>query len=1268
MLLKSRSADVSALPTYSHAYPDPRFLSARTHHRYLAKLAASVGLLLVLALSFLSLIQLSFVPSDGTLNYVIIIDSGSTSTRLHVYQWLPAAAHSPLPVLHALKGGSAGYAAAAAAAATHGVPGLVASSYDRVETEPGLDSFGKEVAVEAAREGVEGALAPLLHWAAAEIPAAHHSETPVFLLATAGVRKLEQEQRGMLFGAVRATLGNSGFKFRPEWARVISGKDEGVYGWIALNYATGALDNATEAAQANKARGEELSEQPGAPLPGHQLFTVGALDLGGSSLEVAFVPGTAAAAGGEMVSVAGIPYNLYIHSHHHYGLNDAFDRSIAHLLEQERRRQEWRRRHDPAATAAAAQPRSPMLALPPSPDWPTSPLFKGQKAAAGALLAVQRVDDVAPGGGEAVAQTGEEGANVKAARAAAQRGGGSAGGSAALLRTAGSGSSGKKLNGTKPAGTGVDSRHVGAGVSTAKAADTVGAAAPGRGGRGTAQGGRGAIPGERPPIFPHEEVNTGDSGGGVRAHGHSGGGDADVEAPGSNRAGTVSREKGGGGGAADKGSASKPEAATLPSSSKRGEGAGGGHAAGSRQEGPEAGDRSSGAFAAAAPGAGMTGSGGGRGVGGSGAAPQGAKPGRTHSSQHSVGSTGAAGEADGAAGVTREYAGHGAGIPGRRAGEVVMKASSVGVLAVGDGGDGTPGDRKAVSKGGGNARMRPPSVSGGGSSGGDNASRGGERIGERVGASHSRISAVSGLAGEFAGAGQAQSRGSGTRADWSDGAEGSSRGARAAGTPAAAWAGAASRGGGADSMRVADAVVRGDVLGAGGGQRAPTVATVDGRVQTPRAPIQRRAEEEVDRGRAPAGDADRGLEAETQVHPEVDDEADLEVDDKAGLEAEDEAVLEAEDEAGSEADDEAGLEVDVEAGLELEAVDMHGDGSGGGEQGVRGRQLLTAARPATDGPDGGNPLVRTGISYNKKDLEHPCLQQGYNQTYSGGATSSISGDVLLIGTGDWAACEELAAHVVNATTPCPSAAPCAMGATQPPPRGRLFGLSGFYVVNHFYGLPTTPGASTSFAALAEASRAFCSRHWSEVEAASPNVKHLDKYCFRGPFVLHLLRDGLGVLESQVEVVGKGLSWTLGAALLEGGRLKEELHGMPYSSTEYDSDPGPGALLAALGLTVALLVLLAALVMLPCRWRSGRADAARQRGAGLLPTVLSSGDVTSGARRGSLFESGSSPSKGSGLMTRCVSSLSAVGSRSNRERSATRRTMSRDDLQALVVEV
>ncbi len=59
-------------------------------------------------------------------------------------------------------------------------------------------------------------------------------------------------------------------RFQPTWARIISGVQEGVYGWVALNYQEGHLQRAAAA--------------PGSIRAADQ--TLAALDLGGSSLEV----------------------------------------------------------------------------------------------------------------------------------------------------------------------------------------------------------------------------------------------------------------------------------------------------------------------------------------------------------------------------------------------------------------------------------------------------------------------------------------------------------------------------------------------------------------------------------------------------------------------------------------------------------------------------------------------------------------------------------------------------------------------------------------------------------------------------------------------------------------------------------------------------------------------------------------------------------------------------------------------------------------------
>ncbi len=61
-------------------------------------------------------------------------------------------------------------------------------------------------------------------------------------------------------------------RFKPGWARIISGPEEGAYGWVAANYLLGSL-----------AGGGSGGAVAGVAGPG--LITT-TLDLGGSSLEV----------------------------------------------------------------------------------------------------------------------------------------------------------------------------------------------------------------------------------------------------------------------------------------------------------------------------------------------------------------------------------------------------------------------------------------------------------------------------------------------------------------------------------------------------------------------------------------------------------------------------------------------------------------------------------------------------------------------------------------------------------------------------------------------------------------------------------------------------------------------------------------------------------------------------------------------------------------------------------------------------------------------
>ncbi|EFN50868.1 hypothetical protein CHLNCDRAFT_141807 [Chlorella variabilis] len=225
--------------------------------------------------------------------YVLVIDAGSSGTRMYAYTWHDGSGAGVAPLL----------AAVPSSAAAHKVPRRAMPgrrAYQRVETEPGLDQFVGD------GQGLQAkALGPLLEWAEAVVPRWQWKQTPMFLFGTAGLRRLSAAQQEGLLEGVRDVLQHSVFRFSPPWARIISGVDEGVYGWVALNYMEGTLRRDNTGAD-----------------------TLGALDLGGSSLEVTFaahsVPWPEDAVN---ATVLGASHQLYAHVHHHYGLNDAFDRS-----------------------------------------------------------------------------------------------------------------------------------------------------------------------------------------------------------------------------------------------------------------------------------------------------------------------------------------------------------------------------------------------------------------------------------------------------------------------------------------------------------------------------------------------------------------------------------------------------------------------------------------------------------------------------------------------------------------------------------------------------------------------------------------------------------------------------------------------------------------------------------------------------------------------------------------------------------------------------
>jgi apyrase len=177
------------------------------------------------------------VAPPAPFRYGLMIDAGSSGTRLYVYLWLNRTG----PAVPALQ-----------------IPGAVYSA----KIVPGIGSFVSN----ASAAGTS--LLPLLAFARQQVPSELYNSTPIFLKATAGMRELNNSNpvaAGLIMKSVNTTLSASGFLFGPDSARIIPGTEEAISTWLTVN---------------------SLSDRLGGPAN----ETLGDVEMGGASLQVAVVP------------------------------------------------------------------------------------------------------------------------------------------------------------------------------------------------------------------------------------------------------------------------------------------------------------------------------------------------------------------------------------------------------------------------------------------------------------------------------------------------------------------------------------------------------------------------------------------------------------------------------------------------------------------------------------------------------------------------------------------------------------------------------------------------------------------------------------------------------------------------------------------------------------------------------------------------------------------------------------------------------------------
>ncbi|KAL9226218.1 hypothetical protein vseg_002054 [Gypsophila vaccaria] len=244
----------------------PKTLKSSPKSNLLPPILLTTSILIILCIVYAFLCRKTVVNG---VKYAVIIDGGSTGTRVHVFRYNVDNSGQTRVDL----GGDGHWS---------------------MRVNPGLSAFEGEPRMAGE------SLVELIEFTKAKVPKNVWEETEVRLMGTGGLRLVDGDVRELILENCRELLRVSGFKFRDEWASVISGADEGLYAWVVANYAYGTLG-------------------------GDPQHTTGIIELGGASAQVTFISSESVPAEFSHTLIYGnSTYNLYSNSLLHFGQNVAF--------------------------------------------------------------------------------------------------------------------------------------------------------------------------------------------------------------------------------------------------------------------------------------------------------------------------------------------------------------------------------------------------------------------------------------------------------------------------------------------------------------------------------------------------------------------------------------------------------------------------------------------------------------------------------------------------------------------------------------------------------------------------------------------------------------------------------------------------------------------------------------------------------------------------------------------------------------------------------
>lgn len=216
------------------------------------------------------------LPAYADTHYQVLIDAGSSGSRAHVFMY-----EDPLPPIT--------------------LP-IIKDIYTK-STNPGLSFYAKnpELAGQSLEPILEGSKTYLTNIGV------DLSKVPVSVLATAGMRLLPLKEQTAIYNDVYNYIKNHHtFSVTQQNIRTISGIQEGVFGWLDINYLSNNLI--------------------------HPEKTIGSIDMGGASTQIAFA--TADMNQPENIlelTINQTKYKIFSQSFLNLGQNQALNTMVNHI-------------------------------------------------------------------------------------------------------------------------------------------------------------------------------------------------------------------------------------------------------------------------------------------------------------------------------------------------------------------------------------------------------------------------------------------------------------------------------------------------------------------------------------------------------------------------------------------------------------------------------------------------------------------------------------------------------------------------------------------------------------------------------------------------------------------------------------------------------------------------------------------------------------------------------------------------------------------------